>query len=89
MGSKVPYVGNEDRHTLDVWGAAHKPGQLNYQITRLLIRYLELHGNNYDTMNAIVGALECAKIEFLRRVVSFYEEKKCKENGDVYPGSLF
>jgi len=31
-----------------------------------------------------MGALEGAKLEFYRRVVVPYEEKKMKENGDVY-----
>jgi hypothetical protein len=29
--------------------------------------------------------MTCAKDEFYRRVVVPYEEKKRKENGDVYP----
>ena len=30
------------------------------------------------------GALECAKLEFYRRVVSKYEDQKILDNGDVY-----
>ena len=30
------------------------------------------------------GALECAKLEFARRIVAPYEDAKIKENGDVY-----
>lgn len=30
------------------------------------------------------GAIECAKLEFVRRVVSPYEDQKILENGDVY-----
>ena len=42
-------------------------------------------GKCYATMNEIVGALECAKHEFQRRVMNNYEDLKCKENGDVFP----
>lgn len=32
-----------------------------------------------------VGAIECAKMEFARRVIFPYEDRKISENGDVYP----
>jgi hypothetical protein len=35
-------------------------------------------------MNEIVGALECCKQEFIRRKLNPYEDKKIKENSDVY-----
>ncbi len=35
--------------------------------------------------NAVVGALECAKLELYRRMVAPYENGKIAENGDVYP----
>jgi len=31
-----------------------------------------------------LGAIECAKLEFIRRVVSPYEDTKIASNGDVY-----
>lgn len=60
-------------------------GELNYEITKLLLEYLATHGKHYRVMNDIVGALECAKQEFVRRVVNPYEDEKCEANGDVYP----
>ena len=39
---------------------------------------------NYQAINDIVGAVEGAKLEFVRRIVNPYEDKKIKENGDVY-----
>ena len=59
-------------------------GVLNYQITCLLKDYLAVNGLCYKTLNDIVGAVECAKQEFIRRVVNPYEDKKIEENGDVY-----
>jgi hypothetical protein len=39
---------------------------------------------NYARLAEILAALESAKLEFYRRVVAPYEDKKCAENGDVY-----
>ena len=38
-------------------------------------------------LNAIIGALECAKLELYRRVAAPYEDDKIIENGDVYTQS--
>jgi hypothetical protein len=57
-------------------------GDFNYVVTRLahaMFKYQPC----YNQANAIVGALECAKQEFYRRVVAPYEEHKIIENGDV------
>lgn len=56
-------------------------GHLNYIITKLLV---ELKPQNYKEFNAIIGVLESAKLEFYRRKVTPYEDKKIEENGDVY-----
>ena len=63
---------------------ATTPGELNFQITELLIAYMEHHGLSYSTCNDIIGACEGAKLEFYRRVATPYEESKIAENGDVY-----
>lgn len=60
-------------------------GELHYQLTVLILAYLQEHGPLYQTMNDIVGALESAKAEFQRRVVGPYEDMKIAQNGDVYP----
>lgn len=60
------------------------PGELNYLITCLLLDYCEKHGQSYSTYNDCLGALTGAQLEFYRRVVAPYEDKKIKENGDVY-----
>lgn len=59
-------------------------GELNYQITLLCRRYFEENGEYYATINDVLGALEGAKFEFYRRVAAPYEDKKIKENGDLY-----
>jgi len=82
----MPYIKKERRRKLR-WKYEHRiktSGELNYLLTRLSTEYLEQRGESYKTISDIVGALECAKTEFYRRVVVPYEEKKIKENGDVY-----
>lgn len=83
----MPYIKKERREELTndlVSKAMVNPGELNYMITQLLIDYRFANGMSYQTINDIVGALEGAKIEFYRRVAAPYEDKKIKENGDVY-----
>lgn len=61
------------------------PGELNYVLTKVCINYLLTKGKKYETLNDIIGALECCKFEFSRRVISDYENKKMVENSDCYP----
>jgi hypothetical protein len=59
-------------------------GELNFVLTSVVLDYIDTKGLKYQTINDILGALECAKAEFYRRVAAPYEDKKIKENGDVY-----
>jgi hypothetical protein len=85
----MPYISEEarlnlrDRYLSSVGTACFTPGELNYVITTICDAYLG-HNISYTRCNEIIGALECAKLEFSRRVVSPYEDKKMLENGDVY-----
>lgn len=81
----MPYINGALRIEVEPYSTrlAATPGELNYQLTRLCHWYLHSHTPNYETMNAIVGALECAKQEFLRRIVAPYEDTKIAENGDL------
>lgn len=92
--SIMPYIAPKERKHVEgsietLIKNIHSAGTLNYIITRLCSGYLA--GNQvigYTQMNEVVGVLECAKLEFNRRPVSTYENKKMKENGDVYPVSF-
>jgi hypothetical protein len=88
----MPYIKNQARLELDFdWRPGRDPltaGELNFLITKLVIRYVHVKGLNYQTCNDIVGALDGAKAEFQRRVVAPYEDTKIAENGDVYPKEL-
>lgn len=82
----MPYIADNQRREVldDGLEAARDAGELNFKITKLLDNYLYHHGVSYATMNEIVGVMECAKLEFYRRIASPYEEKKIRENGDVF-----
>lgn len=58
-------------------------GGLNYIITRLVDWHAASRAD-YFAYNEILGVLEAVKLEFYRRRVAPYEDKKKKENGDVY-----
>lgn len=81
----MPYIPQDRRIPPEKRGyEAEHPGELNYAITRLCDLYIADMGLNYANINAVVGALECAKQEFYRRVAVPYEEGKRISNGDVY-----
>lgn len=83
----MPYVKPEDYAEAAV--APKNPGELNYAITMLVIGYLGRRGTlNYGLLNEVVGAVECCKQEFIRRVVNPYEDSKMFQNGDVYPKKI-
>jgi len=82
-----PYIKKEARATLDYfvnslpYGETLSWGELNYIITKIL---LKTEPKSYADYNALIGVLECVKLEFYARAVRPYEDKKCEENGDVY-----
>jgi len=84
----MPYITQPARERLDKEIAAlasriQSSGELNYAITRLL---LATTPQTYSDYNALVGVLECAKLELYRRAVAKYEDGKALTNGDVYGG---
>lgn len=80
----MPYIKKELREEIEGSDYAVDPGELNYLITKICNTYLHENGKNYQRINDVVGALECAKLELYRRVAAPYEDKKIIENGDVY-----
>jgi hypothetical protein len=89
----MPYIKYERRKDLDIHleslaqeilnNKETLAGDLNYSISYLLNKFVQ-DKINYSLGNTIIGALECAKLEFYRRVLAQYEDKKIDENGDVY-----
>ena len=91
-----PYIPQHLRANLVDCPVASNPGELNFLITDLILVYLtdkyrynpadkkEEDEVNYEALNEIVGVLECAKHEFMRRLLDRYEDEKRTINGDVY-----
>lgn len=86
----MPYIKSEDRESFEAFEDALlkirivTPGELNFLVTLLIQAYLNQNGWNYGHINDVLGAIEGAKLEFYRRKVAPYEDKKIQENGDVY-----
>ena len=85
----MPYVNEVERELIEEGESPETAGQLNYQISALLGAYLAERAEDdgrmsYGRLNEVIGVLECAKLEFYRRLVAFYEDKKMDDNGDVY-----
>jgi hypothetical protein len=85
----MPYITKEQREEIDGYIAnlcmrlGDDPGERNYVITKIIHDYIAKTGLRYKNLNSAVGILECAKAEFIRTVVSPYEDEKIKENGNV------
>lgn len=80
----MPYLEQGVRASLNDGRKAQKGGELNYQISKLLNDFVAMKQLNYATINEAVGALECAKLEFYRRVAADYENLKATQNGEVF-----
>ena len=79
----MPYVNQEARERLQS-GVPKTPGELNYVLTMACGDYLRYTPQKYVDYNALIGALECCKLEMYRRQIAKYEDLKIIENGDVY-----
>ncbi len=80
----MPYIDKKRREELDLKFDPKTAGELNYVITNQLVNYIFLNGESYQTFNDIMGALEGSKLEIYRRLIAPYEDRKARENGDVY-----
>lgn len=88
----MPYIKQEDRNKFEslVQEMYDKNvhftsgGELNFLISSLCDSYWQISDQNYQAISDIMAALEGAKLEFYRRKAAPYEDRKLKENGDVY-----
>lgn len=82
----MPYIDQKRRKELMTGAGAslESSGELNYMISLLINSILKRVGVSYYNINALIGALECAKLELYRRVAAPYEDTKREQNGDVY-----
>lgn len=82
----MPYIKQSQRDQLHERSrGAWTAGELNYMFTHHILGFIRANGGlNYENVNAVVGALECCKLELYRRLAAPYEDRKIAENGDVY-----
>lgn len=79
----MPYITQKAKDEIKHGREPRTVGELNYCITKLLINFCHTECR-YNDFNEVIGALELAKAEFIRRMVNPYEDEKIVENGDVY-----
>jgi len=58
-------------------------GELNYVFSKICHELIDKTGISYKNLATCISALENAKLEFYRKVVAPYEDKKEIENGKV------
>ena len=80
----MPYIRKSQREYIRTTLEMEKPGDLTFSFTETCRLYLERHGESYRTYNDILGSLECTKLELYRRKIAQYEDKKIKQNGDIW-----
>jgi uncharacterized protein DUF6899 len=86
----MPYLKKLDRNRLEsivCQVRMHRlgcAGELNYLFTEIIKKYVDDNGESYKIYNDVIGALECCQFELYRRKVGIYEDKKIRENGDVF-----
>ncbi len=81
----MPYIQPEQRKKIDecLKDLVSTPGTLNYTISKMCHNYIENFGLSYNTLNEVIGVLECAKLELYRQIVAPYEDQKKLKNGPV------
>ncbi len=89
----MPYIKKENRVKLEeparnIAVNIACAGDLNFVFTEIIDEYIKRRGCKYTTLNEVVGAIECCKIELYRRIAGPYEDKKIIENGDVFSKEL-
>lgn len=87
----MPYIPSAERPDINAalirLPKLRSAGQLNYVITAVCHQHLlGKYEVQYEDINAIIGALEAAKLEFYAMIARPYEDQKRAQNGAV--GSL-
>ena len=82
----MPYITQEQRKVLDPIIDQFPDlddGELNYTVTRISHRFIQVHKLRYATLARVIGGLICVVFELYRRVASHYEDMKIRENGCI------
>ncbi|MGH2567613.1 MAG: DUF6899 family protein [Bacteroidota bacterium] len=81
----MPYVNQAVREQLRSMRPPANAGELTYELTRMVLMHLEIHGDTFARFAEAIAALEATKLEIYRRLIAPYEDSKISENGDL-PG---
>lgn len=84
----MPYIKPEKRRELDgllkdLASRIEEEGELNYCFYKLSTEFIARIGESYPKLSMCSSAMEHAKLEWYRRRLSPYEDKKIRENGDI------
>ena len=79
----MPYIEDARRADILSGDVPRTVGELVFEITMVVLNFLPAKPRFAD-YDAVIGALECAKLELYRRRVAVYEDQKMRENGDVF-----
>ncbi|HAA03293.1 MAG TPA: hypothetical protein DCE18_07965 [Syntrophobacteraceae bacterium] len=84
----MPYIKPERRKGFDAHldtcaQEIETEGELNYCIYKLAALLIDRIGESYDKLSMCSSAMEHAKMEWYRRKVNPYEDKKIEEMGDI------
>lgn len=83
----MPYIMQEDRPALDNTQLKALDfsgvGDLTYALFKCGLVYAAQYPKSFATYGDVIMGLECAKLEFYRRILAPYEETKIRLNGDV------
>lgn len=84
----MPYIPQDRRDVFDSFlkncaGLVETEGELNYCIYKLATLIVERTGESYSNLSMCSSAMEHAKLEWYRKRVVPYEDKKIIENGDI------
>jgi len=84
----LPYIKKERRKVFDdllekLALEVQNEGELNYCIYKLASLVIDRIGQSYSNLSMCSSAMEHAKLEWYRRKLAPYEDKKIEENGDI------
>ena len=95
---KLPYIDKYYRDLIDKdfeelltkWSIACEhdgpsaEGRITYLMSKIINYTYYCKGFTYAEYCTLIGMIENFKLELHRRLVAEYEDKKCRENGDVF-----
>ncbi|NJB68954.1 hypothetical protein GGQ74_002648 [Desulfobaculum xiamenense] len=84
----MPYITQDRREAFDdlleqLAANVESEGEMNYCIYRLASLVVERTGESYAKLAMCSSAMEHAKLEWYRRHLAPYEDRKIAENGDI------